>query len=290
MVVDRKLTVRPANPSDRNAILTLTRFDERVHVHLDWKPVEEWLGTQPFLLAERGRRVMGSLACPPDPPDTAWLRLFTQVDEVPAAEMWGLLWGRAQPLLRDRGVQVMAVLTMDPWMERLCQDSGFELTHAVVVLSRGRAPAPPPRPTAASVRVRPARPADHPAIIATDTAAFATPWQMSGGLIELAIERADYLTVAERDGEMVGYQLSTPNPQGAHLARLAIWPSHQGQGIGGALLADLLDHYHRRGAREITVNTQDTNASSLALYHRMGFVPTGARFPVYQLDLAGGAP
>lgn len=126
MVLDRNLTVRPAKLADRNAVLTLTHFDDRVHVHLDWKPVEEWLGTQPFLLAERGRQVMGGLACPPDPPDTAWLRLFTQVEEAPANAMWDLLWGRAKPMLRERGVRVMAVLCMEPWMETLCAASGFE--------------------------------------------------------------------------------------------------------------------------------------------------------------------
>ena len=284
MVLDRKLTVRPASPADRNAIMTLTRFDERVHVHLDWKPVEEWLGSQPFLLAERGRRVVGGLACPSDPPDTAWLRLFTRVDEVPLTEMWELLWGRAEPLLRERGARLMAVLTMDPWMERLCEDSGFTRTHAVIVLSRARATVPStlPRP---GVTVRVAQPADYDAIIATDTAAFASPWQMSGGLLRLAIERADYLTVAEREGVVVGYQLSTPSHQGAHLARLAVLPEQQGQGIGAALLGEMLDHYHRRGAREITVNTQDTKAASLALYRRMGFAPTGAHFPVFQYEL-----
>lgn len=286
MVLDRKLTVRPASPADRNAILTLTRFDERVHVHLDWKPVEDWLGAQPFLLAERGRRVMGSLACPPDPPDTAWLRLFTRVDEVPIDEMWALLWSRAEPALRERGVRLMAVLTMDRWMERVCAESGFTRTHAVVVLSRARAPVPPTLPPP-GVTVRTATPADYADIIATDTAAFASPWQMSGDLLQVAIERADYLTVAERDGAVVGYQLSTPSHQGAHLARLAVLPSHQGQGLGATLLAELLDRYHRRGAREVTVNTQDTNLASLALYQRLGFLPTGTSFPVYQYELAG---
>ena len=289
MFLDRKLTVRPANPGDRNAILTLTRFDERVHVHLDWKPVEEWLGTQPFLVAERGRRVMGGLACPPDPPDTAWLRLFTQVEEVPAPEMWALLWGRAEPMLVERGVKLMAVLSMDQWMEQLCAASGFDRTHGVVVLRRPRGAVPQP-PDRANVTVRPAKPSDYAAIAATDTAAFAAPWQMSDALMELAIERADYLSVAEGDGEIVGYQLSTPSHQGGHLARLAVRPGQQNRGIGGALLAQLLEHYHQRGAREMTVNTQDTNASSLRLYQRYGFVPTGARFPVYQKALGAAGP
>jgi ribosomal protein S18 acetylase RimI-like enzyme len=141
-------------------------------------------------------------------------------------------------------------------------------------------------PMPPGLTVRPARAEDYPAIIATDTAAFGPPWQMSGELLGLAIHRADYLTVAEHSGVLVGFQLATPGHQGAHLARLAVQPEHQGRGIGAALVAEMLDHYHRRGAREITVNTQDTNTASLALYQRLGFTLNGLRFPVYQLSLA----
>jgi ribosomal protein S18 acetylase RimI-like enzyme len=137
-----------------------------------------------------------------------------------------------------------------------------------------------------AVNVRPAGRADHPAIIAADLGAFQSPWQMSPELIELAMARADLLTVAEVDGQMVGYQLTTPSHQGAHLARLAVLPAWQGRGIGGALVSHLVDHYMRRGAREVTVNTQDSNAASLALYRRFGFTLTQTRFPVYQAGLA----
>jgi ribosomal protein S18 acetylase RimI-like enzyme len=188
-------------------------------------------------------------------------------------------------MLRERGVRRMAALAMEGWVERLCLEAGFRYTESMVVLSRSRAqvatvPVPP------GLIVRPARAEDHPAIIAADTAAFAPPWQMSGELLALAINRADYLTVAERDGALVGFQLATPGHQGAHLARLAVQPAHQGRGIGAALVAEMLDHYHHRGAREITVNTQDTNTASLALYQRLGFTLNGLRFPVYQLNLA----
>src|ERR1051326_3337358 len=82
MIPDRRITTRPAGPSDRNAIAALMRYEPQVHSHLDWKPAEEWLGTQPYLVAERGRRIIGALACPPDPPNAAWLRLFVAVSDV----------------------------------------------------------------------------------------------------------------------------------------------------------------------------------------------------------------
>jgi ribosomal-protein-alanine N-acetyltransferase len=104
-------------------------------------------------------------------------------------------------------------------------------------------------------------------------------------LLRQAIALADYLAVAEIEGRIVGYQLSTPGAAGAHLARLAVLPGWQCRGLGTALVADMITHYTAAGARQLTVNTQDTNLASLALYQRLGFALTGARYPVYQLAL-----
>jgi peptide alpha-N-acetyltransferase len=74
-------------------------------------------------------------------------------------------------------------------------------------------------------------------------------------------------------------------PSGAHLARLAVQPEWQGQGVGAALVAEMIEACRRQGARELTVNTQDTNAASLAVYQRLGYRRNGMCYPVYQLPL-----
>jgi ribosomal-protein-alanine N-acetyltransferase len=283
MFGDRQVSLRPANPADRQALLGLMRHERHVHAHLDWKPVEDWLGAQPYLLAERRRRLIGALACPPDPPHTAWLRLFAAVNEIPRGDVWNLLWPRAVNDLRALGVRQAAAICLDAWVGDLCAAAGFAETHAVVVLSRPRGPLPPA--PAAPVPVRAAKPADRAAIAAADLAAFAPPWQMSPAVVEEAIARADFISVAEADGQVVGFQLTTPSASGAHLARLAVQPAWQGQGIGAALVHHLLNYANLRNYREVTVNTQDSNAASLAVYRRLGFQPTGIRYPVFQLNL-----
>jgi ribosomal-protein-alanine N-acetyltransferase len=284
MFAERKATVRPANPTDRNAVIALIRFETHVHAHLDWKPPEDWLGTQPYLLAERGRRVVGALACPPDPPHTAWLRLFASVDDTVRADVWDLLWPRARAALASAGVRLAAALSLDEWVGALCQAAGFQETHGVVVLSRPRGSLREAKP--AAVAIRAARPSDYEAVTATDIAAFEPPWQMSAAVLHDAILRADLISVAEAEGQIVGYQLTTPSQFGAHLARLAVLPDWQGHGIGGGLVRHLVEFANQRGYRELTVNTQDTNAASLAVYRRLGFRLTGTRYPVYQLNLA----
>jgi [ribosomal protein S18]-alanine N-acetyltransferase len=286
MFLKRPLTLRAADVSDREMIVTLVRYEQRVHSHLDWKPVEDWLGEQPFLLAEQGRRVVGALACPPDPADTAWIRLFVVAENVSALEAWALLWEKALSQLRALGAHSAAGLSTDGWMEALYQAAGFTYTHNVVVLARplkGMGPQPAPEP--GPVQIRLARSGDDPKIIATDQAAFASPWQLSPAMIETAIAQASLITVAEVEGQIVGYQLTTPSRNGAHLARLAVLPNWQGRGIGTALVTNLIEHYRARGAGELTVNTQDSNSASLKVYQRLGFQLNGARFPVFQLPL-----
>jgi ribosomal protein S18 acetylase RimI-like enzyme len=64
-----------------------------------------------------------------------------------------------------------------------------------------------------------------------------------------------------------------------------VLPGWQGNGIGKALVRHLIEHYNRRGIRELTVNTQDNNSASLGVYHGLGFAETGASYPVFQDNL-----
>ena len=126
---------------------------------------------------------------------------------------------------------------------------------------------------------------DLPAVAEVDAAAFDPLWQNSLPSLERAYPQAVLATVIEANGQVLGYQLSTRNPLGAHLARLAVRPELQGFGLGRALIADLIQQADRHAMYRLTVNTQSDNAASLALYKKTGFRETGERFPVYQLQI-----
>jgi [ribosomal protein S18]-alanine N-acetyltransferase len=278
----RALTARSATPADQPAIAALSRFEERVHVHLDWQSAEDWLGAEPFLVAERSKHVVGALACPPAPPSTAWVRVFALQGNISAEEVWQLLWPPARAALEAMGTEQIAGLSLDDWIDPLYLSAGFKQTHSVVVLTRPADPAPR---VASPARIRPATSADHDTIIEVDSTAFRPPWQISAAVARRAMAQASWLTVAELDNQIAGYQLTTPTPGGAHLARLAVLPGCQGRGLGAALVADMIEQCRRQGIRELTVNTQDTNAASLAVYQRLGYRRNGVSYPVYQLPL-----
>lgn len=285
MFASRPPHLRPAGPADRYAIQALTRYEQRVHLHLDWRPVEDWLGQQPFLVLERAGRMVGALACPPDLPDVAWIRLMAVADGCEADATWGALWPAARTDLAARGLTAVAGLSLDEWTQPLYEAAGFGRTHDVVVLRRSAGALAPQGQLRLPVHIRIAQGGDEAAIITADQTAFRPPWQLSAEMLRSALRQADYLTVAEQAGRVVGYQLTTGGRGAVHLARLAVLPEAQGAGLGAALVADLVTHYNQRGGREITVNTQHTNTASLAVYQKMGFQLTGVRLPVYQLDL-----
>jgi len=100
------ITWAMAEMADQPAVLALTNSTGRTHTHLDWRPVEDWLGSQPFLLAKRGKRVVGALACPPDPPHTAWVRLFAASTGEAPEKVWNLLWPRTWEMLQSARVKI----------------------------------------------------------------------------------------------------------------------------------------------------------------------------------------
>jgi ribosomal protein S18 acetylase RimI-like enzyme len=104
-------------------------------------------------------------------------------------------------------------------------------------------------------------------------------------MLEIAFQQAAIATIAEDEEGIMGYQISTAGSSGGHLARLAVHPRVQGQGVGYALARDMLMQFYRRGAQKVSVNTQIDNEASLALYKKAGFRPTGEVHPIFEAYL-----
>ncbi len=283
MLFARQQTLRAAHSRDKDQIVSLMHTASRVHVHLDWRPAEDWIGEQPFLVIERGDRIVTALACPPDPADLAWIRLLATHETGATDAWWPRLWAAAREILQEQGVRGVASLSLETWSARLLESSGFTTDHAIVALARNRRVPVVENERLVAARIRLADADDYRAIIDVDQSAFPVPWNLSDRMLRMALAQAQNVSVAEQGGRVVGYQLTTPSHAGAHLARLAVRPEAQGYGIGRALVARLITEDQRLGHGELTVNTQEDNHASLAVYTRLGFRPTGVRLPVYEL-------
>jgi ribosomal protein S18 acetylase RimI-like enzyme len=279
-------TIRTATNKDHKELANLIHFEVYVHRHLDWKPPLDWVGCHPFLIAEKDDEIVASLACPPDLPSIAWIRMFAVSSEMKVENTWNALWNEALSLLKkENDIKWVAAIPIHAWFQTLLRESSFRLAQRVVMLSWERQKIPTGN-IRIPAQIRPMTQDDLSFIHVIDAESFVPLWQYSPEALELAFRQSVVATVVEEEGIIVGYQISTSTPIGGHIARLAVHPQAQGQGVGYALLHDVLSVFTRRGTRTITVNTQKDNLISLSLYQNAGFQLTGEEYPIFQLAIS----
>jgi ribosomal-protein-alanine N-acetyltransferase len=136
--------------------------------------------------------------------------------------------------------------------------------------------------------LRPMTAADLPAILALEHALFGEEaWsrQMLEG--ELAQQPASrhYLVAGHGPvarNTVVGYGGLLAAGGQADVLTLAVAQEHWGEGIGSALLTELLAEARRRGCTEVFLEVRADNARAQELYRRYGFSQVGIRRGYYQ--------
>jgi ribosomal protein S18 acetylase RimI-like enzyme len=282
MIPERRVTIRPVQEGDRNQLSNIIHFEARVHRHLDWRPPLDWIGFHPFLVAVENNHIISALACPPDPPGVAWVRMFVSGGNNSHEEMWDLLWSNAQTQLIEKKTTSIAAIPLQKWFRELIQNKGFQHIHDVIVFAWDDTHKELPQPE--PIKIRGIQKEELPIIQDIDEEAFGPIWRNSLDSLTLAFNQAKLATVAEDESGLVGYQISTPTPYGAHLARLAVRPRAQGHGIGYALTRHLQDQLRVLETLRLSVNTQDHNHVSIALYKKAGFHQVDEAYPVFQYE------
>jgi ribosomal protein S18 acetylase RimI-like enzyme len=278
------LRARPAVSGDFEGISNLIFLEPHVHRHLDWRPPLEWLGQDPFWIIEDDARISAALACPPDPPPIAWIRLFAFVADMSGRAAWQLLWKEARQQLLEGGGATAVAIAVQRWLDTILTESGFNLADHIVLLENNDRLRLPAR-ISSGLSIRTMTMEDLQSVADVDAAAFEPIWRNSFEALNHAYKQASYASVAEYQNTIAGYQLSTSSSFGTHLARLAVRPSAQRRGMGAALINDLIAHIPLGTEPRLTVNTQATNTASLSLYYGLGFRNTGERYPVYRIDV-----
>ncbi|HTO01671.1 MAG TPA: GNAT family N-acetyltransferase [Microthrixaceae bacterium] len=91
------------------------------------------------------------------------------------------------------------------------------------------------------------------------------------GFLELAISE-ERLWIAEvDDNEQAGYAVAVFVDESPHLQVVAVHPSHQGRGIGRALVNEVAEWARRRAADRLTITTFRDVSWNRPLYERLGF-------------------
>ena len=280
-MINVRLQVRRAVVQDQDQLTNLIFYESNTHRHLDWHSPLEWIGSSNYWVREEDGQITGALACPEDPPRVAWIRFFGHHQYLSAPQAWSSLWNVARGEIVRANIQTdIAAIVVKQWFKSLLLSSGFELKQYIVLLELKheniRSFSAPH-----GIRIRPMQDADLPAVAKVDLAAFGNFWHNTQNTLQKARLQCASASVAEDDsGVVVGYQLSTKNPFGAHLARLGVIPEAQGKGIGSVLVSHLIQSLGASQLSKLSVNTQADNIASLSLYQKLGFVRTGEQLPV----------
>jgi ribosomal-protein-alanine acetyltransferase len=103
------------------------------------------------------------------------------------------------------------------------------------------------------------------------------------GVVALGRPATRYCIVADAGGVVVGYaSLNAAVGGKGDVQTIAVREDHQGEGIGTALLADLMAAAAARGCRDLFLHVRADNTRARLLYERTGFTEEGVLSGYYQ--------
>jgi len=130
------------------------------------------------------------------------------------------------------------------------------------------------------IQLRPLVEADLPAVLAIEETSFISPWTRASFLNELRSSHSQ-LTVAERQGKIVGYLCCWYVADEVHILNVAVHSDSRRQGVGEHLLEHALIIGRQHAARSANLEVRRSNIAAIALYEKFGFSEVAVRRRYY---------
>jgi ribosomal-protein-alanine N-acetyltransferase len=276
--------VRPIETADVRRLMRLLDTSWRVHLRL--APVELHAKTKqnPGLVAEDDVGLRGFMMIEPLSSSVALLIAAGLRDTWSVQPFLDVLLPEMEKVAREHNLKALVYIGNASWLVDELRARRFETREWIVAFERfGQDP--PPQPPQLPAHIRTAHNSDLPVLLELDDLAFDHIGHKTAGNFSEALARADSFKVAIIDDQIVAYEWCELYGLRAHLTRLAVHPQYQGRGIGAQLLYHAITDALAAGAQRITLNTQENNYRSRALYERFGFAFNQQRMPVLWKDL-----
>ena len=119
-----------------------------------------------------------------------------------------------------------------------------------------------------------------PQIERIEQACFSMPWTREQLSSQLDHERHVFLA-AVSDGHVLGYVGMMYVLDEGYIANVAVAPEARRQGVGRALIAELLRRADEMSLAFVTLEVRPSNSAAIALYAGFGFEPVGRRKNYY---------
>ena len=213
-----------------------------------------------------------------------WARAFArQWNDDPSAAFLRLDRG-GQDFLADAteslsgyGVSDVYSPALYPASTRIWSRAGYEEAHRLRVMERSLA-ARAGTPSADVVETA----VELDELASLDAEAFEGFWRLTEpGLAEAleATTRSSVLSLRSDSG-LTGYAIVGSQWGVSYLQRIAVRPSHRGQGFGRDLVRAAVTWARRSASRVMVLNVRDENAPARAVYSKEGFVDTSTHLRI----------
>lgn len=123
------------------------------------------------------------------------------------------------------------------------------------------------------------------AVMPIERSVHLTPWTRL--MFELGLQRGDDFYGVYIQQRLVGYAMLQKIADEWHLHNIAVMHSLQGQGIGGFLLAHVLEQAREKAMASVLLEVRRSNQSARSLYQKMGFTEDGIRKAYYRVPGQG---
>jgi ribosomal protein S18 acetylase RimI-like enzyme len=147
----------------------------------------------------------------------------------------------------------------------------FQLVERILEFDRPDLPVPV-RPVPGGVDVRAYRSDDRESVLAVERDSFPWLWWNSEEEWDRYVATPGVEIYVGACGEdVVAYAGFVVHRRNGHLDRLAVRDTEQGRGLGATLLLAALARMAARGAKQVSLTTQEHNVRSQRLYEKYGF-------------------
>ena len=120
------------------------------------------------------------------------------------------------------------------------------------------------------------------AVLHIEESWFAIPWTKADFEREMTQNQFAIYRIAVLDGKIVGYAGMWHIVTEGHITNVAVLPEYRRQGIGNALIEEMIVIAEQKEMIGMTLEVRISNIAAQKLYTKYGFRPEGFRKNYYQ--------
>jgi len=118
-------------------------------------------------------------------------------------------------------------------------------------------------------------------VLKIEELSFPSPWSRSSFIYEITQNQFACYIVAVAEEKVAGYGGMWLILDEAHITNVAVHTDYRMNGIGGALMVELIRRAILRGASRMTLEVRPSNTAARRLYASLGFKDIGLRKRYY---------